>query len=163
LNMELNWKSVTIVALCAICFALAMNQVLDLIRLYVYSAYSNDFYGMTGFKITNIVLPLVIITVAALLHYKIIHPDRIDKIWMNATLFYLIFSLLGLKVMMLQRFAEYFMPFSILLLTRLFCRLKPKNFRLVFVAVFLFGFALYNLVTLSSSGYNPYYFIKAIK
>jgi len=163
LNMDLNWKSVTLVTLCTIGLVVALDEVLDLVRFYVYSAYRNDSYGMTGLKVTNIVLPAVVAMLGLLLRKEIQEPDKKDKIWINATLFYLIFSLLGLKVMMLQRFAEYFMPFSILLLTRMFCRVKPKEFRLFFIFLFVIGFCLYNLVTLSSSGYNPYYFIKAIK
>lgn len=163
LNMELNWKSVTIVALCTIGIVLALDKILDLVRLYIYSAYRNDYYGMTGFKVTNIVLPAVVAILSLLLHKKVSQTDKMDKVWINATVYYVVFSLLGLKVMMLQRFAEYFMPFSILLLTRMFCRLKPKEFRLTFVAIFLIGFSLYNLVTLSSSGYNPYYFVSAFK
>ncbi|WP_161568719.1 EpsG family protein [Exiguobacterium sp. SH1S21] len=159
LNFKFNIKNLTIILLGSIATMLSLNTILEFIQRTSYSVYTPDAYGMTGLSFTNAVLPIAILIFSLFYHKKIDLNNTIQKIWINAVVFYTVFSVLGLKVQMIQRIAEYFAPYALLLIPLIFSKMKNDELKVIYMMVFIFVLVLYNYIVLSGTGYDPYYFI----
>lgn len=159
LNNKIKFRNLILITSILLCSIFYLDSILNVIQKYLYSNYTKDFYGMTSVNFKNAVLPI------SILLFTIIHYSKLDfneikvRIWVNAIFFYSFFSILGLKIQMIQRFAEFFAPYVLLLVPFMISRIENNNLRLGYI---LFGIVIlisYNYITLSGSGYDPYYFI----
>lgn len=125
----------------------------------IYDNYTEQAYGMTGASFANVALPI------ALAIFSLFHSKKLDsinnnmhRIWFNATIFYAIFSLLTLKILMVERISFFFSPYIILLIPYLFSKMNNKYLRLIYIMVLTGVLILYNYLVYSESVYDPYYF-----
>lgn len=136
-----------------------INDLLMVIQKFFYSYYTEGSYGMTGYNYKNVILPIFILI------FVIIHISKLDqndikiRVWINAIIYYAFFSILGLKVQMIQRLAFFFSPYVLLIVPKIITSVRNKNERLFYLILAIFFFFLYNFLALQGTGYDPYYFI----
>jgi len=158
LNLKFNIKNAILTITLSLFTILFLDSLIDIILRFI-SKYSGYAYGMTGLNITSAVVPVMIL-IFVLIHHKLIRPDSIkQRIWINASFYYAFFSILGLKVQMLQRFAEFFNPFILLIIPLIIYKILNKNLRVIYIIIITFLLIGYNLIVLSGTGYDPYYFM----
>lgn len=158
LNLKFNLRnSILIITLSAVAI-LSLNTLIEIVQRFI-SRYSGYTYGMTGLNVTSVVVPVAIL-LFVIIHHKSISFDSVKhRVWLNASVYYTIFSIAGLKVEMFQRVAEFFNPYVLLIIPLIISEISNKNLRVVYTIYIIFFVIAYNLVILSGTGYDPYYFI----
>ncbi|ETT41437.1 polysaccharide polymerase [Paenibacillus sp. FSL R7-269] len=159
LNLKIKFKNLVIVALALVLSTLYLDSIITFIQRAFYSVYTNNVYGTTGFSFKNAFLPIMIMIFCLFNYKKIDLNNTINKIWMNAVIFYAFFSILGLKVQLTQRISEFFAPYALLLIPLIFSKIKNNALKGIYLCGLMFFLILYNYVTLNGTGYDPYYFI----
>lgn len=160
LNFKFNYKNLAILLITLILISSNIHVILEFAQKYFYSHYKVSSYGMSGYGYKNIILPLGILFFIISEYSK--NGDKENKrlnVWFNATIFYVFFSFLGLNIQMLERFSYYFSPYILLIIPKMVSNERNKHLRTMYYFVIVLVAILYNLFTLSGSGYNPYYFI----
>lgn len=157
LQNKFRGKTIFFVFLALLILTIYIDRFMDLIQRYFYIGYT---YGIVGRNITNVVVPLAIfIFVLFYLNLVDLNKNR-NNILVNAVLFYVFFSILGLRVQILQRFAEFFSPYALILIPNIVSQIKDKYLKKGYVIIIIIFFlVMYNYVTLSGTGYDPFYFI----
>lgn len=159
LNYKFSVKNLILIICAAVITMLYLENLLVIIQNMFYSVYTDQSYGMTGLAFTNAVLPIAIL-IFTLFHYKKIDLSDIrNKIWVNAVIFYAFFSILGLKVEMVERISDFFAPYALLLIPLIFSQMKRNELKAIYMIGAVALLILYNFVVLSGTGYDPYYFI----
>lgn len=159
LNFRINLRNLFFFALGSAIIVYNFDSLVDFVQLFVYDNYTENAYGMTGQKFTNSVIPI------AFLLFSIFHIRKLDsnntmhRIWLNATIFYAVFNILGLQIEMVERISRFFAPYSLLLIPFLFSKMKDKNLRVVYTMVLIVVLVAYNYVILKDSVFDPYYFV----
>lgn len=158
LNCELNMKNFLVLFLSAIFITFYIGDIINIVQKWFYSSYTVDSYGMTGFKFTNVVLPIAIM-LFTLFHINVIDlKDNKSRIWVNAVIYYAFFSILGLKVQMIGRIADLFAPYILLAIPLIISKIGNKNIRIIYMMVAIVLLFAFNFITLKGSGYDPFYF-----
>lgn len=159
LNMRFTFKQVVLVLSSTILFFGFTDTIISYIQKYFYSHYLEGMYGMQGYHIKNVILPIVIF-IFVFLHQKYVKlkSDKKLNIWVNSVMFYTFFSVLGLKIQMLERISAFFAPYVLLIFPYIIMKLKNKELRLIYIVAIVFLAIVYNFITLSGTGYDPYYF-----
>lgn len=160
LNFKFNYKKLFLI-LCGLLFVSNyIDTILGFLQQYFYSHYLDSSYGMTGFSYKNVVLPLAILVfVINSKHIKKIKNNNKINVWYNATVFYAFFSFLGLNIQMLERLSHYFAPYVLLIIPAVINEQKNKDIRITYIFMIIVGSIMYNYITLSGTGFNPYYLI----
>jgi transmembrane protein EpsG len=159
LNMKCNKLNFSIITLGTIFLTTFLDKIMSFVFMFVFKRYANYSYGMTGLNLTSVVVPISIL-IFIILHKKCFNINNTkNRIWINATIYYVVFSVLGLKIQMIQRFAEYFAPYVLLLIPLVCARIKDKSQRILYYFLIVILLIVYNYVILSGTGYDPYYFI----
>lgn len=161
LNCKLSKKNLLIFGLSGVgVFALLPYIVQYTQRIF--SSYSSYSYGM-GEGTINAAIPQI--GMLAFVAYSILLgncdfdvDDRKNRMLINGAVFATILQLLGLRIYIVSRLAYYFKPFFWILIPNIIANYKEEwERRVVLVAISLFGIA-FTWVTLSGTGYEPYYF-----
>lgn len=137
-------------------------EILAIIQPKTYVVYTRGEYGMVGTSWKNIIAPIGIGIFTFYFRNRNMQHGGRETIWYNGTMYYLVLSLLGLRIMMVQRLAEYFVPFAILNIANTLNRINPKYVRLAFYAVIVVLSYWYSYFSLAGTGYEPYYFADMI-
>lgn len=159
LNFRINLRNLLLFALGSAIIVYNFNSIVDFVQLFIYDNYTENSYGMTGQKITNSVIPI------AFLLFSIYHVRKLDskntmhRIWLNATIFYAVFNILGLQIEMVERISRFFAPYALLLIPFIFSKMHNKYLRFIYMMILIFMLVLYNYVILADSVFDPYYFI----
>jgi len=159
LNLKFNFRNAFLLCLSLIFFFSYADLVFDFVRTFTYSYYTPGAYGIFGFRYTNAVIPV------AFFCFTLLHSSSLDmnntreRVMFNAVLFYAFFSLLGTRVMMFQRFSEFFVPYSFLLVPKIVGLYKNPYERVLFFMAAILLLTSYNYVSLNGTGYMNYYFI----
>jgi hypothetical protein len=164
LNLKFNQRNITVMFASAIFAVIFLKPVIQIAVNLGFSRYSNyangNFtYGMTGLNITSAVVPIAILIFSFLNHKIIDFEERKNNIWLNAIIFYAFFSVLGLKIQMLQRFAEFFTPYILLIIPLVISKINNKYLRTIYFFIIISLLIAFNYITLSGTGYDPFYFI----
>lgn len=160
LNFRFNIKNVILIIITAFISGFFVDKIVEIIQSYWYTGYT---YGMSGLNYTSAVVPLSIL-IFVLLHSKLLDAQKtMENIWINTVVFYAFFSVIGLKVQMLQRFSEFFGPFVLLIIPYIISKIRDKNLRVIYLLTITILLIAYNYITLSGTGYDPYYFIWDVK
>ncbi len=156
LNYRFKMKYVFFTFLIILGLNIYMDKVILLVQKFYYAGYT---YGMTGGNITSVVVPIALF-IFLLVHIRLIDTNnKRNNILVNSLIFYVFFCILGLRTQMIQRFAEFFSPYVLILIPNIVSKVKDKHLKTVYFSVIIFLLVLYNYVTLSGTGYDPYYFI----
>ncbi|RNF39623.1 EpsG family protein [Planococcus salinus] len=159
LNNRFKLKNIIVIFFIAIISMLYIGNIIDYIQTYFYTEYKVDSYGMSGLKYTNIVLPISIL-IFVMFHFKKINLENLKyKISVNAIIFYAFFSILGLKVMMIERLSHFFAPYALLIIPIIISQIKSKELRGMYIMALIIFCILYNYLVLRDTGYDPYYLI----
>lgn len=159
LNVKYNKRNFIAITLGLVITTIFIRNILNIIFRFGFQRYANYEYGMTGLNLTSAVVPTAIL-LFVLFHKNSINLKEIKtKIWFNATFYYAIFSVLGLRIQMIQRFAEFFAPYILLLIPLVISNIKNKNQKIIYCYLIVTLVIAYNYITLSGTGYDPYYFI----
>jgi transmembrane protein EpsG len=159
LNFKFNFKQLIMVLIGAIGFFLFTDSVLTFIQKYFYAHYTQSGYGMVGFNYKNIVLPVSVFI------FMLFHKNYLDtkvakiNIWVNAVTFYAFFNILGIKIQMIERLANFFAPYVILLIPYIIMKIGDKHLRILYLFIFVFLSIAYNYIGFKGTGYDPFYFI----
>lgn len=160
LNIKLKRKNFIISGIVILITFVALPYLISYIQKYYWQWYTSDGYGMNGYSIYNVVMPVFISVVSVILynistrsHFKRLSTDNMTNIWLNSTYMYLMFSLLGLNVGMMQRFTVFFSTYTILLLVKL-VNINPSKRLISLTMVILL--IIYGFITQDNQGY---YFI----
>jgi len=159
LTFKQNKKNIFLITIIFTVIFININNILIFVQKFVYSHYTQNSYGMTGYSYKNIVIPV------AILIFVLCHMSKLDlndiktRVWVNAVVYYALFSVLGLKIQMIQRIAEFFSPYVLLIVPRIIISIHNKNERIIYLTLAIFLLISYNFVALHGTGYDPYYFI----
>lgn len=159
LNFEINYKNIILISLGALVIEINLPRIISIAQQTFYTVYTAEAYGLTGLSFTNAVVPLSVFI------FSLIHRNKIDinntkhRVWMNAVFYYALFNVLGLQIQMIQRLSEFFAPYILLLIPLFFSRMKNSELKVMYILLFVTLLFLYNYITLSGSGYDPYYFV----
>lgn len=160
LNLKFNFRRAFLLCLSFILFFSFGDVVFDFARsLTSYSYYTPGAYGTFGFRYTNAVVPVAVFCFT-LLHSRSLDMNNTrERVMFNAVLFYAFFSLLGMRVMLLQRLSEFFAPYSFLIVPKIVGLYKNPYERVLFFMAAILLLISYNYVSLNGTGYMNYYFI----
>lgn len=159
LNIKYNKRNFIAITLGSVITTIFIRDILNIIFRFGFQRYANYEYGMTGSNLTSAVVPIAIL-LFVLFYKNSINLKKIKaKIWFNATFYYAIFSVLGLRIQMIQRFAEFFAPYILLLIPLVISNIKNKNQKIIYYYLIVTFLIAYNYIVLSGTGYDPYYFI----
>jgi hypothetical protein len=159
LNSKIKLKNIIVIALGLYLSSLYLNVIIAFVQRKFYSVYVVSAYGMTGFSYKNILFPVMNLVFCLFNYKKIDLNSNVNRIWMNAVIFYAFFSVLGLKVQLVQRVSEFFAPYALLLIPLIFSKIKNNALKGIYVTGLIFVLVLYNFITLRGTGYDPYYSI----
>lgn len=129
----------------------------------VFNAYQNYNYGM-GEGTINAVIPqlgmLAFVAYSLLLGDCSFDPnEKKNRILLNAAIIATLMQVLGMRIYIVSRLAYYFKPAFWVLIPNIVVSYKSeRDRRIVLVVISLLSIA-YTLITLSGTGYEPYYFI----
>lgn len=159
LNSELSIKKLLYIIVSGIVFILFSDMIISIIQLVAYNSYEKGSYGMSGLKYTNAIMPVSIL-IFTLFHYKKLDAKDIKiNVWINGIIFYTFFTILGLKVQMLQRIAEFFAPYALLMIPKIIYNIRDVKLKLIYIFLLVIICISYNYIVLSGTGYDPFYFI----
>lgn len=159
LNARYNKRNFIAIILGSVITTIFIGDILNIIFRFGFQRYTNYEYGITGLNLTSAVVPIAIL-LFVLFHKNLINLKEIKtKIWFNATFYYAIFTILGLRIQMIQRFADFFAPYILLLIPLVISNIKNKNQKIIYYYLIVTLLIAYNYITLSGTGYDPYYFI----
>lgn len=163
LNLKFSWKKMVITFFGLLLIIMNFNVILVFIQKYFYSYYKATYYGMSGYSYKNIILPCAIL-IFVLLHKSLLDTKNENKtnIWVNSMVFYAFFSILGMKVQLIERLAQYFAPFVLLIIPLIVFKQENKYLRAVYIFTIVVLSVAYNYVTLKGTGFEPFYFIQSI-
>lgn len=159
LNMRYSRRNFLAITIGAVLITVFIKDMLNIMFRFGFQRYANYEYGMTGLNFTSAVVPISIL-VFVLIHKDLINlKDTKYRVWFNATFYFTVFSVLGLRIQMIQRFAEFFAPYILLLIPLIVANMKSKYQRVIYYYLIIVLLIAYNYITLSGTGYDPYYFI----
>lgn len=156
LNLKLKPKNIVILFFASVLSYFYLGHLMAFIQRFFYTGYN---YGMGEASINNIILPFSLLIFSLFHRKKIDFDNNMYRIWMNAVIFYALFSAFGLSIQMLQRFAEYFAPFLLLLIPLIVSKMKFDYLKLIQLSTLVLLLVLYSYIVYSGTGYDPYYFI----
>lgn len=159
LDVKYNKRNFIGITVGSIITTIFIRDILNIIFRFGFQRYANYEFGITGLNLTSAVVPISIL-LFVLFHKNLINLNEIKtKIWFNATFYYAIFTILGLRIQMIQRFSEFFTPYILLLIPLVISNIKNKNQKIIYYYLIVTLLIAYNYITLSGTGYDPYYFI----
>lgn len=165
LNIHVTKKNCLLFGALGIIGFVTLPAIINVVRNVIprYAVYADNAYGMSAASIGNIVVPITMLFLVVL-SYFLVDKNKFsfnyieNRVLINGFIMYVIFSLFGLKIYLLLRLSDYFSPFVWVLLPNLIVNYKLKdNYNIIIIAVFLLAI-IYPFVTLSDTGYDPYYF-----
>lgn len=159
LNFKINYKNMFIVSLGVLVISINLPMIVTIAQQIFYTAYTADAYGMTGLSFTNAVAPVSIFLFSFIHRKKLDNNNIKQRVWMNAAFYYALFNVLGTQIQMIQRLSEFFAPYILLLIPLIFYRMRNNELKAIYIMGFVTVLFLYNLMTLSGTGYDPYYFV----
>lgn len=159
LNLRINLRNLLVMFLGATGLMLSFDIIISVVQTYFYTSYTDSAYGMTGASFNIAILPLAILVFCMFNVNKLDSSDMKQKVWLNAVIFYALFSLLSTQVYMAERLTHFFAPYALLLVPYIISRINPPNKRLLFMTLFISLMILYHLVVFSGTQYDPFYFI----
>lgn len=138
-----------------------LNSIVDFISS-VFPRYHDYHYGM-GHGSINAVFFIAAIYIFAQVSLKLFvseynYDNLYNIVLMNGTLLCLLFLLLGIKVYMFTRIVYFFRPFACLLVPNILSHYSDKKLRDIIIMVISIFCIIYTYITLSGTGYDPYYF-----
>lgn len=159
LNLRVNLKNTAFIFVGAAISFVFLENIISIVQTVFYTTYTADSYGMTGQIFTNALLPITFL-IFGLYHYKKIDQNNaMHRIWFNAIVFNAVFSVLSLKVQLVERVAHFFNPYVLLLIPLIFSKMQNKYLRIVYMMVLIFLLIAYNYIVFEGTEYDPYYFI----
>lgn len=152
--------------LCYFVATVSAWLMLPSIILFVQSTiprYSSTTFGL-GSGTINAAVPTMGIALFALYsinlgdcHYDI--NDIQNRVQMNGLLFHLITLVLGVRVYNVTRFAEYFEPYVLVAIANLIADYNNEREQVIVTAAICALAIVFAYITLSGTGYDPYYTI----
>lgn len=163
--LQINWnkrKSIFfgIIVISIVIFSyIFANDIVNLLRTYVYSDYSSNDSDITlGLNIINFIRPLLIV-LFCLIYKKHINMNIIEqRVWFNATLFFLVGSFFSMQISLAIRFTYFFLPYTTLIIPKIIYNMPQKLNRIGYCILFVIFLCLYSLLTHSLEPL-PYEFI----
>lgn len=164
MGLVLTRKVTKTYIICLMLGTAAMWMLLpDIIRLVqtFIIRYSNTTFGL-GSGSLNAAVPTIAIAVFAM--YSILLGDceyetapMENRVMVNGMLLHLVTLILGVRVYNVARFADYFEPFVLVLAANLIAGYRNRRERVIIIAAFCMISVMFVYVTLSGTGYDPYY------
>ena len=156
LNINFGKKGLIVMSVVTLSLFILLPSIISFIQKYYWSWYGDDGYGMQGYTFTNAIPKLAIalfgIVTFFLKNKNTSHKkDKLTTICLNASYFLVAFSILGLRVAMVDRITSFFMPFAIILFTNQILRYKNRQFFILMACILL---VLYGVVTKMSFPYR---------
>jgi len=157
LNFKFNRNKLVVAVITLLITMISLDKIIEIVQKYIYQFYTFNKYGMCGYSYKNVVLPLGIM-IFVIYHYKKIDINNgKNNIWINAVIFYAFFSILGLKVQLIQRLSEFFAPYALLLVPLIISKINDKSLRVIYIIAAVIIMICYNFLIFKDTGYNPYY------
>lgn len=162
LNRKVTKKNVLIMCLTGVTAYFLLPQIVRYVQS-IFHMYSNYSYGM-GEGTINAVIPslgmLVFVAYSIFLgNCDFDLNDRKNRILLNGVILTTLMQFLGLRIYIVSRLAYYLKPcFWILIPNMIAGYRKERERRLILIVLCLFALA-FTYITLSGTGYDPYYFV----
>lgn len=161
LNVKVTKKSVALFCGVGVAAYILLPRVVSYVQS-IFSMYASYQYGM-GEGTINAVIPSL--GMLAFVAYSIFWgncdfdlDDRKNRIMLNGAILSTIMLFLGMRIYIVSRVAYYLKPcFWILLPDVIASYRNERERRIILVAICLIAIA-FNYITLSGTGYDPYYF-----
>lgn len=159
LNFKFSFRNIFFVLFSSVLIILFLDVIIMIIQTYYYTSYVEGAYGMEGASFKIAILPISFVVFSIINYKKINLDDIVQRVWLNAIIFYAVFSILGTKVFMIERLTYFFSPYALLLIPMLFSKIISKDLRVISIIGLTFLLVSYNFVVFSGTDYDPYYFI----
>lgn len=153
--------------ICTIALSIAVwisiDRIIDIVT-YFFPKYQNYHYGMGNGSFNAVVAPLAVY-IFLLISLKLFVVDYDyhsikNAVLLNGTLLCVICLILGTKVYMFTRLAYFFRPFVCLAVPNVLKQYADKKtMKIAIVAICIVAMA-YTQISLSGTGYDPYYFYR---
>lgn len=156
LRLNINRRNIIFQILVSLGIFFGFNVILPYVQNFFYDNYSEDAYGMTGFPLTSLTLPVFLTMLILINVNKIPSGDNKNNILLNSVIYYFLFSLLGLHLQLLTRLSYFFLG-NVIMIFPIILNNK-KNFwdKFYFLFIIIIFLLLYNLQ--SNWGTNYYFF-----
>ena len=158
--LNVKWNKNIVKILSPIYFSFLVStyifapQIINIVRRFFYADYLDNSYGMSaGLGIQTIGKPLIVL-LYILFNYKLIDMNNIkERIWFNASIYYFLFCLIGLRIEMVQRFNHFFAPFILLIIPLIISRKKTKQSKMLNAIIVTAFLIVYSIFTMDSNYY----------
>ena len=172
LNIKLKKQGIVWFTIASILLSVFLPQIISFVQIFYWGWYNSEVYGMKGYSINNLVAP-AFITVFPLMCEHIFKKEKINRtdnyeqssravnIWRNSSLVFLMFSILGMQVEMVQRVSTFFSTYAIMYFSYIISSRKMGKYGQVIYAVIVILIMVYGFMVKVNSAHNPYYFIFA--
>lgn len=169
-SLKVGKKNMVLYIALFVIMVFALPYTVNYIQQYYWGWYFRGESSAVGYSWKNIVLPVFLSGTAFICyllnkntHYvneyseknleHVTKDEMIDNICLNASFLYLAFSLLGMRLRMMDRFVSFFTPYMVCFLCK---QVHLNKHRSILILGIIFILVLFGLVTHSDL---PYYFI----
>ena len=162
LNWKISLKNILIYLISLILLWGILPLIVRVIQK-IFPRYDYDYGMTTGGNLNSLGSPLALL-LFSIISYPFIKKGSFEynstknRVLINGLIFYVIFSILALKVSMVSRFISFVRPLALVLTVNLIEKIKDKKTKVVIIVLICVLAALFPVVTFSDTGYNPYYF-----
>lgn len=144
---------------------LFLSPLLQNINQLIYTHYNLNWYGFEGFSFNNVVLPFSLTVLAIIIYYlsdRSIKTKPTTLILINFLLLYFFTSLIGLQAQILIRISYFFITFVLYFIVYMISKMHFTKQKMILVLIIIVFSTMFNIVTISGSGYDPYSFISLL-
>lgn len=172
LDRKFQKKGILVFSIATVFLSFFLPQIISLVQTYYWSWYSPEGYGMRGYSINNLVAPILMTIPALFIDFiyanKVSEYDvgcvdsdleKITNIWRNSSFVFLLFSVLGMQVEMVQRISSFFSTYAIMYYSYIITSEKTGRYKQIIYAGTIIIVLVYGFWVKVNSAYNPYYFI----
>lgn len=162
LSLKVNKRNLSILAIIGIVAVVLLPRIVDIVQQN-FGFYTGFTYGMGGGSWKALLLPLCLLLFCG--YSFLLGKTELDinakgnNVLINATVLYFLFILLGTQIQMVARLASFFQPYVYILVPNILYEYQNPKEEAVFLVYVTVLSILYPLITLSGTGYDPYYFI----
>lgn len=159
LNTKLNLRNALVALLSFYAIFTFSDRIFLLTASLLNYGYTLGSYGTNQLGYTSVIVPTAVFCFV-LFHFKLLDMNKAkDRIMFNAILFYFFFSILGTRLMLLERFTEFFVSYSFLIIPKIVRSYRNPLERLFIYFIAATLLVSYNYYAISKTGYVDYYFI----
>lgn len=168
-DIKMGKRGTVFFVLITIILSYLLPSIILLVQKYYWGWYGDDGYGMKGYSFNNIVRPLFLFAVPIILELFPMYgskalsgretiTEKELNIWRNSSYLYFLFSVLGMRIEMVERFSSFFSTYAIMFFSYTVLKNTGRYRQLVIISIIVIS-VVFGYVTKCNTAYNPFTFI----